>query len=235
MLGYYSNWSISCQSKPHNSLSKLLFSPDWTIVMLSWRVFPHVLSSLCNWSRMQQPEWSLMSRKKLTYPSLHQVTLATNSRSHQIQGTDVCLQDHNWHCTNIPKLASSNLCALQKLAFCKWTTSCGAIPKRYQITLTDLFLDCAQLVEWPPNLNSNSWVFSHFQKTFKDASFSPAPDQLILTLTYSIYKNKKNPSYVYCARLSETCHVTCILLLSRWSDCFYCSPHLYVALDKSIC
>ncbi len=25
----------------------------------------------------------------------------------------------NWHCTNIPKLASSNLCALQKLAFCK--------------------------------------------------------------------------------------------------------------------
>ncbi len=46
-------------------------------------------------------------------------TLATNSRSHQIQGTDVCLQDHNWHCTNIPKLASSNLCALQKLAFCK--------------------------------------------------------------------------------------------------------------------
>ncbi len=38
----------SCQSKPHNSLSKLLFSPDWTIVMLSWRAFPHVLSSLCN-------------------------------------------------------------------------------------------------------------------------------------------------------------------------------------------
>ncbi len=38
----------SCQSKPHNSLSKLLFSPDWTTVMLSWRAFPHVLSSLCN-------------------------------------------------------------------------------------------------------------------------------------------------------------------------------------------
>ncbi len=26
-----------------------------------------------------------------------------------------------------------------------------------------------------------------------------------------------------------------ILLLSRWSDCFYCSPHLYVTLDKSVC
>ncbi len=33
----------------------------------------------------------------------------------------------------------------------------------------------------------------------------------------------------------STCHGTCILLLSRWSDCFYCSPHLYVALDKSVC
>ncbi len=29
------------------------------------------------------------------------------SRSHQIQGTDVCLQDHNWHCTNIPKLVQT--------------------------------------------------------------------------------------------------------------------------------
>ncbi len=161
----------SCQSKLHNSLSKLLFSPDWTIVMLSWRVFPHVLSSLCNWSRMQQPEWSLMSRKKLTLPLSSSGTLATNSRSHQIQGTDVCLQDHNWHCTNIPKLASSNLCALQKLAFCKWTTSCGAIPKRYQIILTDLYLDCAQLVEWPPNLNSNSWVLAIFKKHLKTHLF----------------------------------------------------------------
>ncbi len=70
----------SCQSKPHNSLSKLLFSPDWTIVMLSWRAFPHVLSSLCNWSRMQQPEWSLMSRKKAhvtpLFISLHWLPIA---------------------------------------------------------------------------------------------------------------------------------------------------------------
>ncbi len=27
----------------------------------------------------------------------------------------VSLQDNNWRCTNIPKLASSNLCTLQKL------------------------------------------------------------------------------------------------------------------------
>ncbi len=72
-----------------------------------------------------------------------------------------------------------------------------------------------------------------FKKHLK-TSFLPAPDQLILTLTYSI-KIKKIPSYVYCARLTETCHGTCILLLSRWSDCFYCSPHLYIALDKSVC
>ncbi len=60
------------------------------------------------------------------------------------------------------------------------------------------------------------------------------------TNTYLFYLKKKkikknNPSYVYCARLTETCQGTCILLLSRWSDCFYCSPHLYVALDKSVC
>ncbi len=80
-------------------LVQLLFSPDWTIVMLSWRVFPHGLSSLCNWSRMQQPEWSLMSRKKLTLHLSSSGYTGYHSRSHQIQGTDVCLQDHNWHCT----------------------------------------------------------------------------------------------------------------------------------------
>ncbi len=51
----------------------------------------------------------------------------------------------------------------------------------------------------------------------------------------SVIQKKKDHSYVYCARLTETCHGTCIPLLSRWSDCFYCSPHLYVALDKSVC
>ncbi len=73
-------------------------------------------------------------KKSSRYPSLHQVTLATCSRSYQIQGTDVCLQDNNWCCTNIPKLASENLCVVQK-------------PKDVQITLTDLFMDCAQLEE----------------------------------------------------------------------------------------
>ncbi len=71
-------------------------------------------------------------KKSSRYPSLHQVTLATCSRSYQIQGTDVCLQDNNWCCINIPKLASANLCVLQKLAFWKWTTHCGAVPKRYK-------------------------------------------------------------------------------------------------------
>ncbi len=108
---------------------------------------------------MQQPEWSLMSQKSSLYLSLHQVTLATHSRLYQIQGTDVCLQDNNWRCTNIPKLASANVGALQKLAFCKWMTPCGAIPKRYKITLMDLFLDCAQLVEWPLDLSSLKMCF----------------------------------------------------------------------------
>ncbi len=75
---------------------------------------------------------------------------------------------------------------------------------------------------------------------WNDLPISIRTTRLILTNTntylfYLIKKKKKNPSYVYCARLTETCHGTCILLLSRWSDCFYCSPHLYVALDKSVC
>ncbi len=68
----------SYQSRRHNSLSKLLFSPDWTIAMLSWRAFQHVLSSLCNWSRMQQREWSSTSRSKLMlhFISLHWLPIA---------------------------------------------------------------------------------------------------------------------------------------------------------------
>lgn len=73
--------------------------------------------------------------------------------------------------------ASSDLCSLQKLAFCKWPTPRGAIPKRHEITLTDLFLDWSQLVESPAYLNSSSWDFSHCQKISKDTFFSSAPDQ----------------------------------------------------------
>ncbi len=35
---------------------------------------------------------------------------------------NVCLQSHHWLCTPLPKLITSDLCALGKLAFCKWTT-----------------------------------------------------------------------------------------------------------------
>ncbi len=155
-------------------------------------LWPEVVgSNLSSGRNCPQLRWDPWARhrtpKSSRYPSLPQVTLATCSRSYQIQGIDVCLQDNNWHCTNMPKLANTNLYALQKLAFCKWTTPCGAIPNRYQITLT------AQLVEWPPDLNLNSWVFTRFQKTTKDKYFLAAPDQLILTLTYSILLyHKKN-------------------------------------------
>ncbi len=53
------------------------------------------------------------------HTSFHQLALAANSRSHHIQDANVCLQDNHWRCTNIPKLASSDLRVLQKLAFCK--------------------------------------------------------------------------------------------------------------------
>ncbi len=82
-----------------------------------------------------------------------------------------CLRDNHWHCTNIPKLPSSDLCALQKLAFCKWTTPCGAFPKKHK----SLLRTCSC---WWNDLNPSSSVWRHI--------FSPSPDQLILALTYSI-------------------------------------------------
>ncbi len=59
--------------------------------MLSWRASPHVLSSL-QLIQNAAARVVFMSRKKAHITPVHQVTLATNSRSHQIQGTDVCLQ-----------------------------------------------------------------------------------------------------------------------------------------------
>ncbi len=146
----------SCQSKPTGGGSRGLMDRASDL-------WPEVVgSNLSSGRNCPQLRWDPWARhrtlKSSRYPSLPQVTLATCSRSYQIQGIDVCLQDNNWHCTNMPKLANTNLYALQKLAFCKWTTPCGAIPNRYQITLT------AQLVEWPPDLNLNSWVFTRFQK-----------------------------------------------------------------------
>uniref|UniRef100_A0A8C2BQ02 Reverse transcriptase domain-containing protein n=1 Tax=Cyprinus carpio TaxID=7962 RepID=A0A8C2BQ02_CYPCA len=61
----------------------------------------------------------VFNEPKTAHVTPHQVTLATSSYSHQIQGIDACLQDNHWHGTNIPKLTSSILCALQKFALCK--------------------------------------------------------------------------------------------------------------------
>ncbi len=75
-------------------------------------------------------------------------------------------------------------------------------------------------------------VFSHFQKTTKNIFFASTWPTNTNTFYYIL---KKKHSYVYCDRLTETCHNTCILLLSQWSDFFYYSPPLYVTLDKSVC
>ncbi len=39
----------------------------------------------------------------------------TNSCSHKIQGIDVCLQNHHWLCTSLPKFSTSDLCASRSL------------------------------------------------------------------------------------------------------------------------
>jgi len=44
----------------------------------------------------------------------------------------------------IPKLITPDLCAIQKLAFCKRTAPCGAIQKMHIIAFTR---DCSLLVE----------------------------------------------------------------------------------------
>ncbi len=41
--------------------------------------------------------------------SLYQSALVTNSCSHKIQGINVCLQNHLWLCTSLPKFITSDL------------------------------------------------------------------------------------------------------------------------------
>ncbi len=50
--------------------------------------------------------------KTTRHTSVHQFALATNSCSHKIQGINVCLQNHLWLCTSLPKFNTSDLCAL---------------------------------------------------------------------------------------------------------------------------
>ncbi len=110
-------------------------------------------------------------------PSVHQFALATNSCSHSIQGINVCLQNHLWLCTPLPKFITSDLYAL----ICKWTTHYCTIPKRHRITFTDFFIYCSHLVEWPAQLNPSSWIINHLQEnTSLPSLFDP------LTLAHSI-------------------------------------------------
>ncbi len=157
------------------------------------------------------------------------------SRSHQIQGTDVCLQDHNWHCTNIGYLNSlvqtytpsrSLRSASERRLVVPSQRRTKSLSRTFSWTVPSWWNDLPISIRTAESL-------AIFKKHLKTHLFR---QHLINTyLFYLKTKNNNNPSYVYCARLTETCHGTCILLLSRWSDCFYCSPHLYVALDKSVC
>ncbi len=113
-------------------------------------------------------------------------------------------------------------------------TPCGVIPKMLPDHSHGPFLDCAQLVEWSlPISIQTAEVFNHFQKTTKDTSFLPATDQLIQTLTYFILsKKKKISSYLYCARLTETCHCTVtVALLMVWFASIILIIYTF-ALDK---
>ncbi len=148
----------------------------------------------------------------------------------------MCLQDNNWRWTNIPKLTSASLCASRSLRSASEQRlvvpsqrGTKSLPRIFSWTVPSWWNDLPISIQTAERLTI-------FKKQLKTHIFLPAHDQLIQTLTYFILSKKmKISSYLYCARLTETCHCTCIPLLSRWSDCFYYSPHLYVALDKSVC
>ncbi len=50
-------------------------------------------------------------RKLHQQTSVYQSALATNSCSHKIQGINVCLQNHLWLWTPLPKFITSDFCA----------------------------------------------------------------------------------------------------------------------------
>ncbi len=121
--------------------------------------------------------------------SVHQIVLATHGCLHKIQGINVWLQNHHWLWTPLTKFITSDLCALLKLAFCKWMSLYCAIPKRHKITFTDFFIKCSLLVEWPAQL---SWVLSHLQESPKNTYLPSLFDPLTLALSILIlfYKIK---------------------------------------------
>jgi len=51
----------------HNSLSKLLFYPDWNIVMLFWQAFQHGLSNLCKRSMAGLPAWTVKPMQEIQH------------------------------------------------------------------------------------------------------------------------------------------------------------------------
>ncbi len=94
----------------------------------------------------------------------------------------------------LSKLITSDLCALWKLAFCKWTTHYCTIPKKHKITFTDFFINCSHLVEWPAQLNPSSWILTHLQETAKNTSLPSLFDPLTLysNSIWSVFLFKNN-------------------------------------------
>ena len=83
--------------------------------------------------------------KRTRHSSAHKIALVASCRSHQIQVTDVCLQNNHWLCSPLLKLITSDLCAIQELQAhdVLWCI----ISKRHKISCSDLHLDCSLLEE----------------------------------------------------------------------------------------
>ncbi len=105
------------------------------------------------------------------------ITLATNSHSHQIQGTDASPIYLNLLVQTYAPSRSLRSASERRLVVPSQRGT-KSLSRTFSWTVPSWWNDLP--------ISIRIQVFSHFQKTSKDTSFLPAPDQLILTLTYSI-------------------------------------------------
>ncbi len=116
-----------------------------------------------------------MSQKECTSHLYSSICTGYHSCSHKIPGINVCLQKHSWLCTPLPKFNTSNLCALQKLTFCKYI---------------------ALLCHPKEALNHFHRLLRHLQESAKNTSLPSLFDALILAL--SIGQNSLESTSAYC-------------------------------------
>ncbi len=162
-----------------------------------------------------------------TNTSVYQFAQPTNSCSHKIQSINVCLQNHLWLCTSLPKFITLDLCAPLEAYILQVNVALLCIPTRYKITFTDFYIKCFLLVEWPAQLNPSSWVLSHLQESAKNTSLPSLFDPLTLALSIlilfylSVFLLKKTAVTAGFSWKSFSWKTNTSFLFSILSTCFF--------------